>query len=179
VPDADAERFTRIYRADYERVLGYALRRGPAEAAREATDETFLIAWRRLPDVPEPALPWLLVTARNVLSVQRRSGLRGDALLAEVARVNEVLFRKDLSDAVVERSVVLQAVAALPDADREALMLTVWDGLGHRDAARAAGCSVGAFAVRLHRARRRLRTELTRLDDIGATELPTARMEAG
>jgi RNA polymerase sigma-70 factor (ECF subfamily) len=179
VPDADAERFTRIYRADYESVLGYALRRAQAEAAREATDETFLIAWRRLSDVPEPALPWLLVTARNVMSVQRRSGLRGDALLAEVARVTEVLFRRDVSEAVVERSLVLQAVAALPEADREALMLTVWDGLGHRDAARTAGCSVGAFAVRLHRARRRLRTELTRLDELGAPGLPTARMEAG
>ena len=179
MPDADAERFTRIYRADYERVLGYALRRASAEAAREATDETFLIAWRRLADVPEPALPWLLVTARNVLSVQRRSGLRGDALLAEVARGTEVLFRRDVSDAVVERSVVLQAVAALPESDREALMLTVWDGLGHRDAARVAACSVGAFAVRLHRARRRLRTELIRLDDLGAAALPSARMEAG
>jgi DNA-directed RNA polymerase specialized sigma24 family protein len=179
VPDADAERFTRVYRADYQRVLGYALRRASPEAAREAADETFLIAWRRLPVVPEPALPWLLVTARNVLSAQRRTGLRGDALLAEVARVSDALFSTDLSQEIVERTVVLQALAALPEAYRDALMLTVWDGLGHRDAARAADCSVGAFAVRLHRARRRLRTELTRLDGLGATALPSARMEAG
>jgi RNA polymerase sigma-70 factor (ECF subfamily) len=84
-----------------------------------------------------------------------------------------------MSDAVVERDAVLQAVADMTEVDREALMLTVWDGLGHRDAARVAVCSVGAFAVQLHRARRRLRTELIRLDDLGATALPSARMEAG
>ncbi len=72
--------------------------------------------------------------------------------------------------------VVLQALAGVPEADREALMLTVWDGLGHRDAAKVAGCSVGAFAVRLHRARRRLRTEMARLDEVdGPVARPTAR----
>src|SRR6185312_13805865 len=177
--DADADRFTRIYRADFPRVLGYAMRRAPLDAAREATAEAFLVAWRRLPDVPDPALPWLLVVTRNVIADQRRGGRRADALLAEVERLTGAPVHPDPSDDVVERSVVVQAVAALPETDREALMLTVWDGLGHRDAARVAGCSVGAFAVRLHRARRRLRTELDRLDEVGVAEMPTARMEAG
>jgi RNA polymerase sigma factor (sigma-70 family) len=178
VAEADADRFTRIYRETRPRVLGYALRRTAPDAAREVVAETFLIAWRRLPDVPEPALPWLLVVARNVLSDQHRGGRRSDALLAEVWHLTGVVAHPDLSDDVVERAVVLQAVAALPEADREALVLTVWDGLGHRDAATVAGCSVGAFAVRLHRARRRLRAELDRLDgaDLPA---PNARMEAG
>jgi RNA polymerase sigma-70 factor (ECF subfamily) len=63
----------------------------------------------------------------------------------------------------------------MTEVDREALMLTVWDGLGHRDAAKVAGCSVGAFAVRLHRARRRLHEELARLDE---GDGPTIRIEA-
>jgi RNA polymerase sigma-70 factor (ECF subfamily) len=173
VPDADADRFTRIYRDDYSRVLGYAARRTSPELAREAVDEVFLRAWRRLRDLPDPPLPWLLVAARNVISEQRRGGAKADALALEISRVP--LFHSDPSDAVVERNVVLQALVGLADADREALMLTVWDGLGHRDAAGVAGCSVGAFAVRLHRARRRLRAELARLD--GADE-PMARTEA-
>jgi RNA polymerase sigma factor (sigma-70 family) len=176
VPDADADRFTRLYEANYRRVLGYALLRAPVEVAREVADESFLIAWRRLPDVPEPALPWLLVTARNVLNDQRRSGRRADVLLVEAVGI---MAEPDLSEAVVERSVVLQAVAALPAADREALVLSVWDGLGNRDAAAVAGCSIGTFAVRLHRARRRLRAELDRLDDLGGATLPRTRMEAG
>src|SRR3954454_4802563 len=85
VPDADpdADRFTRLYEAYYRRVVGYALRRAAAEVAREVADESFLIAWRRLPDVPEPALPWLLVTARNLLGDHHRSGRRADVLLVE------------------------------------------------------------------------------------------------
>lgn len=166
MPDADEVRFTRIYRDSYSRVLGYAARRTSPELAREAVDEVFLRAWRRLPDLPDPPLPWLLVAARNVLSEQRRGGARADALALEMARVP--LFQTDPSDAVVERDIVLRAVAGMVEADREALMLTVWDGLGHRDAARIAGCSVGAFAVRLHRARRRLRTEMARLDGVEA-----------
>ncbi|WP_214402276.1 RNA polymerase sigma factor [Pseudonocardia lacus] len=176
---SDADRFTRLYRENFPRVLGYAMRRATLDAAREATAEAFLVAWRRLDDVPDPALPWLLVVTRNVIADQRRGGRRADALHAEVERLTGAAVHPDPSEDVVERSVVLQAVAALPETDREALVLTVWDGLGHRAAAKVAGCSVGAFAVRLHRARRRLRTELDRLDDAGVPEAPAARMEAG
>jgi RNA polymerase sigma-70 factor (ECF subfamily) len=179
VAEADADRFTRIYRDTHRRVLGYAMRRTSPDAAREAAAEAFLVAWRRLADVPDPALPWLLVVTRNVIADQRRGGRRADALLAEVERLAATPVQSDLSEDVVERSVVLQAVAALPETDREALVLTVWDGLGHRAAATVAGCSIGAFAVRLHRARRRLQAEMDRLDDVGAPAAPTARMEAG
>jgi RNA polymerase sigma-70 factor (ECF subfamily) len=176
VPDADADRFTRIYQDNYLRVLGYTARRTSRELAREAADEVFSRAWRRLPDLPDPPLPWLLVAARNVISEQRRRGARADALALEMSRRPSA--HPDMSEAVVERSIVLQAVARMPEADREALMLTVWDGLGHRDAAKVAGCSVGAFAMRLHRARRRLDTELDRLDGTDGPPARTAAWEA-
>src|SRR4051812_47528934 len=68
------------------------MRRTSPDAAREAVSDTFLIAWRRLPDVPEAPLPWLLVVAPNVLADQRRGGRRYDALGAA---------GPDLSDGVV------------------------------------------------------------------------------
>ncbi len=52
------------------------------------------------------------------------------------------------------------ALAVLSERDREALRLVAWEGLDPERAARAAGCSRGAFAVRLHRARRRLEAAL-------------------
>lgn len=160
---ADAERFTALYEQHYLRVLGFVMRRAPADAAREAVDEAFLIAWRRLPDVPDPALPWLLGVARNVVLQQYRAAGRADALTDELARLRPAAG-VDVSDAVIERITVLTAVAGLSDPDREALMLTVWDGLSTRDAAVVADCSATAFAVRLHRARRRLRQALARID---------------
>ena len=38
--------------------------------AEDVASETFLIAWRRLADVPEQPLPWLLGVARNLLRQQ-------------------------------------------------------------------------------------------------------------
>lgn len=175
--EADADRFTRIYRATHPRVLAYAMRHTSPDAAREAVSDTFLIAWRRLPDVPEAPLPWLLIVARNVLADQRRGGRRYDALVTEISWLAAGAAGPDLSDGVVERTTVLQAVAALAEPDREALVLSVWDGLGNKDAATVTGCSAATFAVRLHRARRRLRAELARLDGAEAAA-PTVRMEA-
>lgn len=48
------------------------------------------------------------------------------------------------------------ALAGLTEHEREALLLVAWEGLSAADAARVAGCSVAAFRVRLHRARRRV-----------------------
>jgi RNA polymerase sigma-70 factor (ECF subfamily) len=39
----------------------------------EGLAETFLVAWRRLDDVPDDPLPWLYRVARRVLANQRRS----------------------------------------------------------------------------------------------------------
>jgi len=43
-------------------------------------------------------------------------------------------------------------------------MLTVWDGLSHAQSAEVMGCSTSAFAVRHHRARRRLEAALSDQD---------------
>lgn len=163
----DAARFTRLYHDCYDRVLAYTLARVPPEQAVDATAETFLVAWRRLPDIPQYALPWLLVTARHTLSQQRRAGLRAAALVGELSRVALVSggATGDVADAVVERQVVLHAVGSLSESDREALILTVWDGLSTRDAAAVVGCSAAAYALRLHRARRRLARALAAGDD--------------
>jgi RNA polymerase sigma-70 factor (ECF subfamily) len=56
--------------------------------------------------------------------------------------------------------VLAVAFASLRPADREVLVLVAWDGLDPARAARALGCSRGTFAVRLHRARRRLAAAL-------------------
>ena len=159
-------RFTQMYERYYPRVLGYAARRVALDQAREVADETFLVAWRKLSDIPETAvLPWLLVVARNTIVDQVRRGRRRDALALELARCVEAVNQPGADVIAVERMTVLGALARLPDRDREALMLTVWDGLTNREAAAAMGCSPATFAVRLHRARRRLATAMARLDN--------------
>jgi len=149
-----------VFRDHYAAVRGYALRRTSPEAAQDAAAETFLVAWRRFEQVPDDARPWLLGVARRVLANERRSTKRGAALAQRVA-LTEVDTRS-LGEAADETDAVRQALGRLSERDREALTLVAWHGLSGARAARAAGCSRSAFAVRLHRARRRLAAELGR-----------------
>ncbi|SEN70846.1 RNA polymerase sigma factor [Nonomuraea pusilla] len=149
----DSHRFTSMYDECRQRVWAYVVSRAGRQVADEVVSETFAIAWRRLDDVPSPALPWLLGVARNVLRDTIRAEARRDALAAELRSWTE----GDVADEVAERMGVLRALASLPDDDREILVLVAWQGLSPRDAARVVGCSATAFRVRLHRARKRLK----------------------
>jgi len=53
---ARVDRFTHLYEENLEAVRRYVWRRDPA-IADDVVSETFLVAWRRLDDVPEAALP--------------------------------------------------------------------------------------------------------------------------
>lgn len=137
-------------------MLGYALRRTDPEEARDVAAETFTVAWRRLEDMPrdEGALPWLLATARKELANRRRraetrSRFAHGPLPAGVST-------GDPADRVAARATLAAAFDRLSAAERETLALIAWDGLQPREAATVLGCSPATFAVRAHRARRRL-----------------------
>ena len=165
------ERFEVLFRENYLPVRRYALRRTSREATNDVVADTFLVAWRRLDDVPSDALPWLIAVARRVLANQRRSAVRGAALEQRVATAEGHERASDPAESVAEAELLRLALARLSDREREALMLVAWDGLSGARAARAAGCTRSAFAVRLHRARARLASELASLDTVA----PTAR----
>ncbi|SDD25726.1 RNA polymerase sigma factor [Rhodococcus tukisamuensis] len=160
-PSGDKERFTALWDTYAGRVFAYTCRHVDHHTAQEVVSETFLVAWRRLAEVPDPALPWLLVVARNTMSNNRRTVRRHDALAAEMARIEQMTASAPATDVTVtNRAEVLEVLATLTLVEREALLLTAWDGLNATEAARVAGCSVPAMHVRLFRARRRLHTGL-------------------
>jgi RNA polymerase sigma-70 factor, ECF subfamily len=158
------ERFETLFREHYAAVRGYALRRGPRDTAPDVVAETFLVAWRRLDDVPADPLPWLYGVARRVLANARRSADRGTALERRLAGAAVPAGLGDPGEQVGEAEFVRVALASLSERDRETLMLVAWEGLSTARAARAAGCTRAAFAVRLHRARARLVAQLASLE---------------
>ena len=166
----DDARLDALWRAHAVRVHAYALRHTEPDAAQEVLSETFLIAWRRLPDVPDDALPWLIVVARNLLANARRTQVRDRLLAAELTRLEAAapLAASAPETVAIERDLLLRGLAALSEVEREALLLTAWDGLAPAAAALVAGCTTAAFHVRLHRARRRLASMVAEPDD-GAT----------
>lgn len=175
-------RFAACFDAHYAEVLAFALRRVANRAmAEDVAAETFAIAWRRFDAVPDDELPWLYGVARRVIANQNRSGRRQQRLLDRLRR-EPGDGRRDPAEAVTERQAVLDAFATLGDRDQEVLRLTAWEGLDARRGGMVLGCSKGAFAVRLHRARRRLAKELTSFGHVpdAVTETPiseTARDE--
>jgi RNA polymerase sigma-70 factor (ECF subfamily) len=153
--DEDRERFEALFRQHYAAVVRYAARRLGPDAAAEVVSETFLTAWRRLDDVPEPALAWLYGTARRLAANEIRRCRRQVRLGERISREEE-RATSDPSDAITDRLRVQAALAALSLRDAEVLRLVEWEGLGPADAAEVMGCTQAALRVRLHRARRRL-----------------------
>ncbi|GAA4486115.1 sigma-70 family RNA polymerase sigma factor [Actinoallomurus oryzae] len=153
-----AERFTALYDRHYRSVLGYALLRAGQDAAEDVVSEVFLVAWRRLDDLPDPPLPWLLGVARNLLHKQYDAGRRRQALADRIASATTAddLAGPDVAEGIVDRTTVRAALSALGERDVETIVLATWYDLAPRDAARVMGCSTTTFAVRLHRARKRL-----------------------
>lgn len=74
-------RFERLFAGHYGELLRFAQRRVGIDAAGDVVAETFLIAWRRLPEVPtEHARAWLYSTARHVIANELRARQRRNRL---------------------------------------------------------------------------------------------------
>ncbi|WP_168221116.1 RNA polymerase sigma factor [Actinomadura sp. WMMA1423] len=149
--------FDELYGRYFARVYAYAVTRVGGTLAEEVASETFAVAWRRRDVVPDVPLAWLIGVARNVIREQYRDALRQDLIAAELhAWAAAPPVAGDVAEVVVDRDVLLRGLAALPEGDREVLMLLGWHGLSPGEAAGVLGCSRPAFAMRVHRARRRL-----------------------
>lgn len=180
-PDTPADRearFTALFESTHRALLAYAVRRvtEPADAA-DVVAESFLVAWRRIDDVPggDDARPWMFGVARRVLANARRGDRRRLALADRLRdHLTDVVPPPDDPGSDVE-----QALARLSDEDQELLRLVAWEELGREEIAVVLGISRTAVRVRLHRARRRLADQLTALaaaDDDVAT--PAALLAA-
>ncbi len=125
--------------------------------------ETFAVAWRRWDLVPDPPLPWLIGTARNLLSEDRRSLARGRRLHERLGLLEAVAQdAEDVAETAFSRDRALRALAKLTEDQREALLLVAWDGLSISEAAEVLDLRPGAFRARLHRGRAALEAAQSR-----------------
>lgn len=136
---------------------GYLYRRA-GEAGTELLGEVFVVAPKRLDDLPEEHLrrAWLYGTARRLLLAAERKTLRRHS--AESA---SVMFVDDGGGAPspassLRSAAVHDALASLSEPDRELIRLTEWEQLPIVEAAAVLGLRSGTARVRMHRARRAL-----------------------
>lgn len=151
-------RFEQLYWRHHRDLLAFIRRRVPLDAAEDVLAETFVVAWRRLEDIPDEERAWLFGVARNVIRNSYRAEARQRALnvrLAEEAdRTASDVGRFD--DAIASRADLVSSWNQLSETEQEVIALVAWDGLSNGEAAQVFGVTTSAFAVRLFRARRRL-----------------------
>ncbi len=169
--DVRRERFEAIFEERFRFVSAYVCRRAGEGEADDAVAETFVVAWRRLDEMPLEARPWLLGVARRVLANQRRAAVRRGDLTSRLVHESSAPAEPP------EREPILQALAQLSDGDREILLLVAWEGLSTSEVAAVFGCSRAAAKVRLHRARRRLRDVFLRLDSVEPADVRKPQLE--
>lgn len=157
----DTQRFRRVYELNYDAVHAFAYRRlRDRSLAGDVTAEVFLVAWRRLDDLPTAPRAWLFGVARRVIMATHRALPPISQLLDDVATPSSEPGPAERFEHFEELQRVATAMDALSETDREVLLLATWEDLSVLELAQALDCSRTAAAVRLHRARTRLRGHL-------------------
>jgi RNA polymerase sigma-70 factor, ECF subfamily len=158
--------FAEVFRRHAAEVQRYVLRRLGPDAADDVVAETFLAAFRlreRYDAARPDARPWLYGIAGNLIGRHRRAEIRNYRLLARTGTDPVIASFSDEVDAAVSARAATRQLAAalarLPAAQRDSLLLVAWSELSYEQAA-AMGVPAGTFRSRVNRARARLRLAL-------------------
>ena len=159
--DADAA-IRQLYTRHARALRRYAERFCPDPAgAEDIVQETFIRAWRHLPQLASgdvPVRPWLYRVARNLLTDAGRAArsrpVMVRALAAEQGRDDTGLNQ------VLDQQVVADALGRLSPAHRTVLVETFYQGHTLATVARQLGIPDGTARSRLHYALQALRRQL-------------------
>jgi RNA polymerase sigma factor (sigma-70 family) len=168
----DVQVFADVIRRHERPVFSYLARRAGASAAEDLLSEVWAVALENLSSYDtarSSARPWLFGIARNRLRSYWRSNRAGEPAIEQCVDpwpdVDERLVARGNADRL------RQAVDGLRDAERETLLLVVWEQLTPAEVGVVMGVPAGTVRSRLHRARADLRA---RLDQHGGPHI-TAR----
>lgn len=189
VTDPEREkRFRSIAELVVEPVRRYLARRTDPATAAEVLNETLLVCWRRLDEVwgsfddsvSHDVVPWAIVVARNLLANAERAERRRNRLVGKIIALDPPASVIDDPpfDETGDADTVLDALTRLRSADAELLRLWAWDGLESPQLATVLGISANAAAIRLHRAKARLRAELLNSQSLMKSAHPAGHVEA-
>jgi RNA polymerase sigma factor (sigma-70 family) len=159
-PEASAA-FVRRFQG---RVYGLAVTmlRDP-DLAEDVAQETFVRVWRHAAtyDARRGRVPtWVLAIARN-LAIDRARLRSATPVDPEVIASELELATEDAPVDIAERERVRQAVVALPDGQRRALVLAMYAGRTAREISELDGVALGTVKTRIRSAMLKLRDTLT------------------
>jgi RNA polymerase sigma factor (sigma-70 family) len=158
----EPEAFGLVYDRHAVTLLRFLGRRVGAGVAEGLVGELFRIAFERRKTFDgsrASALPWLYGIGSNLLLKHRRGEARRLRANARMA-VREAPDNRVSAAALDARLLfprVADAIEALPDGEREALLLFAWEDLSYQSVAEALELPIGTVRSRLNRARAHLR----------------------
>jgi RNA polymerase sigma-70 factor (ECF subfamily) len=147
---------------------------GDATLAADATQETFVRAFRRIDTLRDSArvAPWLFGVARNVSFELRKARCRARRVFADEGDgANAASPRTSPEAELLGREaarVVSTALAQLSEDRRAVLLLRLDHGLAYDEIAELMGWSLAKVKVEIHRAREVLRATLAKYEEGGA-----------
>ncbi len=160
---ARRDRFQGVAHDGQAPVFRFVRRRTSRETADEVVADTLLVLWRPLDEVSEGGeIAYCLGVARRSLANRLRSDSRQNRLIARLSssmKVDDVQTPAEVDPSV--NTALHEALANLPRGDREVLTMWAWDGLEPREIGVVLDITANA-AIRLHRAKHRLRDHLER-----------------
>lgn len=142
---------------------------GDRAEAEDITQETFLRAWKALPDWEPKAKfsTWACTVALNLCRDRLRK--KKPVLMDELPERVDQAQRPD--EALVSSQAqnwIASQIAGLPERQREAISLCALEGMSNIEAAEVMGVSIHALESLLARARRTLRPSLKPSRESGA-----------
>ncbi|MFF5259893.1 RNA polymerase sigma factor [Actinomadura viridis] len=163
----EPDRFAVIYDRYFTEIYRYVAARLGRDAADDIAAETFYAAFRkrdRFDPVRGAVRPWLYGIATNLVGQHRRDESRRFTAFTRAAAHP----RPDGHEARVAAKVAAEgvrpqlagALAALPEGDRDVLLLVAVGGLAYDEVAEALEIPKGTVGSRMNRARRKLREAL-------------------
>jgi RNA polymerase sigma factor (sigma-70 family) len=178
----DAEAFAGLYDRHAAPLHRYVARRLGDGAADDIVADAFLHAFRRRHKYDLKVLdarPWLYGIAANLIGKHSRAEVRMLRAYARTGRdpvravdaVSGDEIDSRLSAQATQRALAA-ALAALPAADRDVLLMVAWADLSYHEVAAALHIPVGTVRSRLHRARTKVRAALGGYDPTALREEP-------
>lgn len=153
------EQFTNTYRELLPQITKYLVRRVSPSDVEDTASRIFEIAWTKRNQAPKGfELPWLYRIAGYVVANHRRRE-DSQARFLTVFRPND--SSPSAEDIAVGDLALSEAWAKLSPSDRQVIALSSFEGLDNSNAARVFGISTNAFALRLSKAKAKLRKFLS------------------
>lgn len=150
-PIARRESFETLFATHAKAVHRYAQRRIATSDVEDVVADVFVIAWRKLDEIPEGfEQAWLFRTAWNVLANRHRKFVE-----LPFDELPDSPDSGDIAETVIADVMLQQAWLTLSARDREVLRLVAWEGMNGNELASALGISVSGAGVALSRARER------------------------